>query len=338
MLNMKTLTSTLILFAAWVMISCGPKWKETENNGIKIVTNEDGKTLGYSTTSGLRLLTKDRLAFKDLNRNSTLDPYEDWRLSADDRAKDLASKLSVEQIAGLMLYSRHQRIPSGSEGFMAGSYNGKPFAESGAKASDLSDQQKKFLGEDNLRHVLITIVESPEVAAQWNNNAQAFVEGLGMGIPINTSSDPRHGTVANAEFNAGSGGKISMWPTSIGMAATFDPELVRKFGNIASQEYRALGITTALSPQIDIATEPRWNRFNGTFGEYPPLAADMARAYVDGFQTSTPEKKSRMAGAIQASTPWSSTGRAAGPVKAGAMHTMDSESTPSTRAIILNST
>ncbi|MBS1544074.1 MAG: glycoside hydrolase family 3 C-terminal domain-containing protein [Bacteroidetes bacterium] len=288
---MKTLTTFILLISAWVVMSCGPKWKETENNGIKIVSNEGGKTLGYSTSSGLRLLTKDRLAFKDFNKNSTLDPYEDWRLPADDRAKDLASKLSVEQIAGLMLYSRHQRIPSGSEGFMAGTYNGKSFAESGAKASDLSDQQRKFLGEDNVRHVLITIVESPEVAAQWNNNAQAFVEGLGMGIPINTSSDPRHGTVANAEFNAGSGGQISMWPTSIGMAATFDPELVRKFGSIASQEYRALGIATALSPQIDIATEPRWNRFSGTFGEYPPLAADMARAYVDGFQTSTPEKE-----------------------------------------------
>ncbi len=177
-------------------------------------------------------------------------------LPVDDRAKDLASQLSIEQIAGLMLYSRHQRIPSGSTGFMAGTYNGKPFEESGAQPSDLSDQQKKFLTEDNLRHVLITMVESPEIAARWNNNAQAFVEGLGLGIPVNTSSDPRHGTIANAEFNAGAGGKISMWPSSIGMAATFDPELVKSFGQIAAQEYRALGISTALSPQIDIATEP----------------------------------------------------------------------------------
>jgi beta-glucosidase len=71
------------------------------------------------------------------------------------------------------------------------------------------------------------------------------------------------------------------------MAATFDPSLVKQFGQIASREYRALGITTALSPQIDIATEPRWMRVSGTFGESPQLSADMARAYVDGFQTST---------------------------------------------------
>lgn len=282
--------NSLLALVVASLFSCGPKWKETGTD-IKSVTNESGKTLGYNASSGMKLLTVDRFAFKDLNKNGYLDKYEDWRLSADERAKDLASKLSVEQIAGLMLYSRHQRIPSGSTGFMAGTYNGKPFDESGAKASDLSDQQKKFLTDDNLRHVLITMVESPEVAAQWNNNAQAFVEGLGLGIPINTSSDPRHGTVANAEFNAGAGGKISMWPTSIGMAATFDPELIKSFGQIASQEYRALGIATALSPQIDIATDPRWNRFSGTFGEDPSLAADLARAYVDGFQTSSGEKE-----------------------------------------------
>ena len=48
-------------------------------------------------------------------------------------------------------------------------------AESGAKASDLSDQQKEFLAKDNLRHVLVTSVQSPEIAAAWNNNIQAFV-------------------------------------------------------------------------------------------------------------------------------------------------------------------
>ena len=134
---------------------------------------------------------------------------------------------------------------------------------------------------------MITSVKSPEVAAEWNNNAQALVEGLGLGIPANNSSDPRHGTIASAEFNAGAGGTISMWPGSLGLAATFDPTLVEQFGHIAAVEYRALGISTALSPQVDLATDPRWNRDSGTFGEDPALAADMARAYVDGFQTSS---------------------------------------------------
>ena len=287
---MKNLTKLFAfgLFASLLLgYGCSPKWTETDKGTFKQISNEGGQTLGYSPTSGVQILTVDRLAFKDLNKNGTLDAYEDWRLAVDERAKDLASKMSVDQIAGLMLYSGHQSIPAGSNGPFGGTYNSKPFKESGANVSDLSDQQKKFLTEDNLRHVLITSVESPAFAAQWNNNAQALVEGIGFGIPANNSSDPRHGSDAYAEYNAGAGGKISMWPGSVGIAASFDPALMKQFGEIASAEYRALGIATALSPQIDLGTEPRWSRFDGTMGEDPTLATDMARAYVDGFQTST---------------------------------------------------
>ncbi|QEC66867.1 glycoside hydrolase family 3 protein [Panacibacter ginsenosidivorans] len=283
-----SITLCLVLQAALLHAQ---NWSEKINGTLSTVTNKNGQTLGYSTSSGVKLIIVDGFAFKDLNKNGKLDKYEDWRLSADVRAKDLASQMSVEQIAGLMLYSRHQPIPTAPTGPFAGTYNGKSFAESGANASDLSDQQKTFLTKDNVRHVLVTSVKSPEVAAEWNNNVQALTESIGLGIPANNSSDPRHGTIANAEFNAGAGGAISMWPGSLGLAATFDPAVVKQFGHIAAQEYRALGIATALSPQIDMASEPRWNRFSGTFGEDPKLAADMARAYIDGFQTSTGDKE-----------------------------------------------
>lgn len=274
--------------ASTVMISCDRvKWSEESKDGYNLITQKGGPDLGYSSGSGLSILTVKGRAFKDLNRNGELDPYEDWRLTAEERAADLAARMSIEQIAGLMLYSAHQAVPGYSGPFGGALYNGKPFKESGAMPYDLSDAQKKFLKEDNLRAVLVTIVESPETAARWNNNLQAYVEGLGLGIPANNSSDPRHETKSTAEYNYGAGGQISQWPSTLGLAATFDPEIVEEFGSIASKEYRALGIATALSPQIDLATEPRWSRFNGTFGENPELDTDMARAYVDGFQTST---------------------------------------------------
>ncbi len=295
------LLAVLIAAVSWININTGSErpviadYKKILNDdstvSVEFIVNKNGPTLGYSPKSGVMLIKSGVFTFKDLNRNGKLDKYEDWRLPVDERAKDLASKMSIEQIAGLMLYSRHQAIPGGGRGFFAGTYNGKTFEESGAKPYDLSDQQKEFLTKDNLRHVLITSVQSPEVAAKWNNNMQALVEGFGLGIPANTSSDPRHGTSANAEFNAGAGGNISMWPGSLGLAATFNPEIVKQFGQIGAMEYRALGITTALSPQIDLATEPRWNRFSGTFGEDTKLATDMARAYIDGFQTSTGKKE-----------------------------------------------
>ena len=283
-ITFKFSATTFIILS--MMASCSEKYTSEVKEGITIVTNEDGATLGYSTESGVAIIAQDRYAFKDLNKNGSLDSYEDWRLPVTERAKDLASKMSLEDIAGLMLYSSHQSIPSGSRGYGSSVYNGKPFEESGAASSDLSDGQKKFLTDDHLRHVLITSVESPAVAAQWNNNAQAFAESLYLGIPVNTSSDPRHGSDSYAEFNAGAGGAISMWPGTLGIAASFDPELMKQFGEIGSVEYRALGITTALSPQIDLATEPRWSRFDGTMGEDPDLTTDLARAYVDGFQSS----------------------------------------------------
>lgn len=289
---MKKAFSFIFISALFLsFIANAQNWSEKNNGSISIVTNKGGQTLGYSTASGVKLISAGGFAFKDLNKNGKLDKYEDWRLPFDVRAKDLASRMSVEQIAGLMLYSRHQPVPAGARGPFAGTYNGKVFAESGAKASDLSDQQKEFLTKDNLRHVLVTSVQSPETAAIWNNNIQALTESIGSGIPANNSSDPRHGTIANAEFNAGAGGSISMWPGSLGLAATFDPAIVKNFGQIAATEYRALGIATALSPQIDISTDPRWNRTSGTFGEDPQLATDMARAYIDGFQTSSGDKE-----------------------------------------------
>ena len=267
------------------------KWSEQQVDSFMLVTQKGGPSLGYSPQSGVKLLTVDGFAFKDLNRNDSLDAYEDWRLPAQERAADLASQLSIEEIAGLMLYSSHQSVPMVNRmGFGASTYEGKPYDESGAKASDLSDDQKKFLRDDHLRAVLVTGVETPAIAAEWNNNMQAFVEGLDHGIPANTSSDPRHEAKATTEYNAGAGGQISLWPTSLGLAATFDPQLMYRFGEIASEEYRALGIATALSPQVDIATDPRWSRFSGTFGEDPQLSTDMARAYCDAFQT-TPETK-----------------------------------------------
>lgn len=281
---MKNYTFYFVFCVFPVLCSCTENAVIQECDGYNLIKQPNGPTLGYSPKSGVKILDVDGLKFKDLNKNGSLDRYEDWRLTMEERAKDLATKLSLEEIAGLMLYSNHQGIPAVTRG--KSTYHGKSFEESGCEPWELSDKQRKFLKDDNLRHVLITSVASPEVAARWNNEVQAYVEGLGCGIPANNSSDPRHSPQKDSEFNAGAGGQISLWPRALGLAATFSPKIVKRFGEVAAKEYRALGLATALSPQVDIATEPRWYRFNGTFGEDPKLSADMAKAYCDGFQTS----------------------------------------------------
>ncbi|MDL2220054.1 glycoside hydrolase family 3 C-terminal domain-containing protein [Eubacteriales bacterium OttesenSCG-928-N14] len=253
-------------------------------NGYTIIKNDNGPDLGISESSGMRTIEVDGLHFKDYAGNGQLLPYADWRLSDYERAQDLVGRMSIEQMAGLMLYSSHQNVPMMPGGYFMGHYDGKDFPDSGADASDLTDEQKQFLSHDHIRHVLALKLENAEVAAKWVNNLQSFVEALPLGIPVSISTDPRHGAAkADMEYKAG-GGKTSVWPEGLGMSATFNPDIVRRFGQVAAKEYRALGITTALSPQIDLATEPRWKRFGDTFGEHAGMAADMARAYCEGMQ------------------------------------------------------
>ena len=99
-----------------LLVSCGGnRWDEIRtDNGYNLVIQKKGQTLGYTSVSGVTIITKDGYAFKDMNRNGSLEPYEDWRLPAEERASDLASRLSVEEIAGLMLYSSHQSVPAES--------------------------------------------------------------------------------------------------------------------------------------------------------------------------------------------------------------------------------
>lgn len=244
--------------------------------------NPGGPTIGAVSAP---MIQKDGLWFKDLARTGELLPYEDWRLTPEERAKDLAGRLSIEQICGLMMYSPHQMVPAVSSGPFVGTYGGKFREDCGAAPTDLTDQQKQFLEKDHVRHVLAAGLENAAIAAGWNNNLQAFAEEQPLGVPVNISSDPRNGAAtAGAEYKSG-GGQTSAWPEGLGIAATFDPELCERYARIISREYRAMGIATALSPQVDVGTEPRWMRIEDTFGGHPGLVADMGRAYCDGMQS-----------------------------------------------------
>ena len=85
--------------------------EKTTKNGIHRITQADGKTIAWAEESGVKVLEKDGYYFKDLAKTGELLPYEDWRLSDEERAADLAGRLSIEEIAGLMLYSPHQAVP-----------------------------------------------------------------------------------------------------------------------------------------------------------------------------------------------------------------------------------
>ena len=255
----------LAMAGTQVQAASAVEYTETKTaDGYALIQNKDGAELGFMPDSGVKILTVDGKAFKDMNRNGKLDRYEDWRLTPQERAEDLARQLSTEDIAGLMLYSMHQR-------------NLKP---------ELNDEQRKMLRDDHVRTVLnADSTASNEVTAKWNNAMQAYAESLPFAIPANTSSDPRSDARGNGVYLKDVTGGVSRWPSNLGIAATFDPSIAKEFGEISSKEYRLLGIGTGLSPQIDLATDPRWTRYYGTFGEDPALSRDMARATMDGVQS-----------------------------------------------------
>ena len=258
-------------------------WSREKTVYGTLIRNEGGKNIGFA--GDVPILEQDGYAFKDLARTGELLPYEDWRLDPETRAADLAGRLSREEIAGLMLYSSHQIVPFTAGGPFGDTYGGEAFDPKKHGEGDLSDGQLRFLKKDHIRHVLQMSVKNARVSAEWSNNLQKVCEEEPWGIPVNISTDPRHGaSAAGAEFRT-AGSDVSKWPEGIGMAAAGDPELVQRFAQVAAKEYRALGITTALGPQIDLCTEPRWFRLEDTLGNDPEKVIPMVKAYCDGMQT-----------------------------------------------------
>jgi beta-glucosidase len=215
------------------------------------------------------IITQGRLRFRDLNRNGVVDPYEDWRLTPARRAKDLVARMTLEEKAGLMM---HGTARSGGALGVAGV---------GAEY-DLAATTK--LIRDVHVNSFITRLGGPASAlAAENNKLQEIAESTRLGIPLTISTDPRN----HFQYTLGASaqtGKFSQWPETLGLGAIGDAALVRHFADIARREYRAVGIEETLSPQADLATEPRWSRINGTFGEDADLTQKLVRAYVEGFQ------------------------------------------------------
>jgi len=218
---------------------------------------------------GAPILQIDGLRFKDLNRSGALDPYEDWRLPPEARARDLVARMTLEEKAGTMMHGTAR--------------SGGPMGMAGVGAGYDSAANRALIDGAKVTSMITRLGGDPATLAAANDALQAIAEGTRLGIPLTISTDPRHHFQYVVGASVATRG-FSQWPEPLGLAALRDTALVRHFGDVARQEYRAVGIHMALSPQADLATEPRWSRINGTFGEDAALAEGMVRAYVEGFQ------------------------------------------------------
>lgn len=215
------------------------------------------------------ILTQDSITFRDLNKNGRLDPYEDLRRPIEERVDDLLSQMNLAEKAGLMF---HTIIRVGMDGELVettDAYNPHPTSH--------------FITTLLMNHFNVHQMPAPRLAVSWHNHLQKLAERTRLGIPVTISSDPRHAFSRNPGASHVTDA-FSRWPEPIGLAAANDPGLVEQFGDIARQEYCAVGIRAALHPMADLSTEPRWSRINGTFGEDAALSARMVSAYIKGFQ------------------------------------------------------
>jgi len=225
----------------------------------------------------VKTLSIDGFEFRDLNKNGKLDIYEDNRRAKEERINDLLSQMNLEEKAGLMF------IPPVSMN-KNGSISEKP------SLSDLfslmSAGTSHMLFSKKINHFNIFMGTSAKEMATWYNNLQKLAERTRLAIPVTIASDPRNQYSPNPLASAFTG-DFSIWPEPTGLAAIGDSVLTEKFGDIARQEYTAVGIRVALHPMADLATEPRWGRINGTFGEDSKLSSTMVYAYIKGFQGDT---------------------------------------------------
>jgi beta-glucosidase len=234
-------------------------------------TNDEGFSIINKTTQQHTSLlqTEAGFTFRDLNKNGKLDIYEDPRQPIEARVEDLLSQMTLEEKAGSLFIN-------GSVVNDDGSIEEKPGTPGfGGIAS-------RQIADHKMNHFNLWGIPGAQAVAAWQKNLQRFAEGTRLGIPVTIASDPRNHFTRNIFSMAAN--EFSQWCEPLGFAALDDVELVRRFADIARQEYLAVGIRLALHPQVDLATEPRWPRISGTFGEDARISARLTKAYIAGFQ------------------------------------------------------
>ena len=222
----------------------------------------------------VKILKIDGEIFRDLNKNNSLDVYEDHRLDSKLRSDDLLNKMTIEEKVGQMFHPPFTLKP---DIWML-------IYEIAIRGNKSTEAQILF---DNISHFNLYGNPSPAELANKINHFQEIASRSRLGVPITISSDPIHEVPKGGGVASFSVDGFSKWPSQLGFAATNDSLIIENFAQIVKEEYLAVGIRTALHPMSDLATDPRWARNFGTFGSNALLSSDMTIAYMNGFQGNT---------------------------------------------------
>ncbi len=295
------LTIVSLIVLAITSCKCGDKHKPNKP------TNPEKPPIGPiikdACTESFSTIVVNGITYRDLNRNGKLDVYENYKLPISERVQYLIDHMTIEEKAGLML---HPTMPLTSDGRVD------------------KEQVKKLIIDNHISAFLTTQSGAdPQKMAEDNNNVQALASYSRWGIPISISTNPRNHIISRPLYDFSlEPGAFTAWPGTLGFAAMglqsdrqlsyFNQEakvrsnksnknnnrskvkqakavknntsIIEEFSEIVRKEYRAVGIHISFAPQADIASEPRWGRISGTFGEHPDVVTDMTGAYIEGLQ------------------------------------------------------
>ena len=194
------------------------------------------------------IITVDGYQFKDLNDNGTLDVYEDWRKTPEERADDLLSQMDASQKAKQMVHLT------------------------------LVSKKDSWFASDNVGFALVYeyVFDSAYDAAVRTNEIQELSEASPLGIPVIFSMD----TEAGAAFVKDG----TFLPDEINQGAVNDPELVKQLNIVLREELKAIGVRMALSPDADLISDPRWGRNQECYSEDTDVVSTLIVAAIEGLQ------------------------------------------------------
>ena len=233
-----------------------------------------------------KIIEVDGLQFKDLNGNGVLDPYEDWRLSPEERAKDLISRMTMEEKAGMFVIGD---IPMGisSKPTDPSSHNGVLHEKH--EVTNMRGRREIFpttyqLTTRHQRHIIVRENAEPKEMAKWVNTLEEVCEGTRLGIPCIVASNSKNESADVRYSVEDESNKFTTFPGTLGLAAGRDMDMIEKFAKIVHDEFKATNIRKGYMYMADTATDPRWFRTFGTFGENPELICDIIPRVIKGAQ------------------------------------------------------
>ena len=199
----------------------------------------------------------------------SLPAYKDPSFSIDVRLSDLLSRMTLEEKVGQLL------CPLGWEMY---EIHGNEVCPSGKFKQLIKERNVGMLWAtyraDPWTKKTLANGLNPEMAAKAGNALQKYVmENPRLGIPMFLAEEAPHGHMAIG---------ATVFPTGIGMAATWSPELVKEVGQVIAKEIRSQGGHISYGPVLDLTRDPRWSRVEETFGEDPVLSGTLGASMVDG--------------------------------------------------------